>query len=94
VTGTRPARRRRSIVAKVTRDRLMDVADREYPQYGFGQHKGYATMAHRAAIWQHGPCPLPRKSFAGVWGQGELFPAPSWPLGTAGHSWDLALAEE
>lgn len=86
-----------SIVAKVTRDRLMDIAHREYPQYGFGQHKGYATAAHRAALWQHGPCPLHRVSFAGVWGQGELFPAglasAAGPDGTGG-SFDLQLAEE
>jgi ribonuclease HII len=62
-----------SIIAKVTRDRLMEAADREYPQYGFGQHKGYGTPAHRSALWQYGPCPLHRRSFAGVLSQGELF---------------------
>jgi ribonuclease HII len=62
-----------SIVAKVTRDRLMEAADREYPEYGFGRHKGYPTPEHRWALWKHGPCPLHRRTFAGVWTQGDLF---------------------
>jgi len=62
-----------SIVAKVTRDRLMEAAHREYPQYGFDRHKGYATEEHRSALWRHGPCPLHRRSFNGVWLQGDLF---------------------
>jgi ribonuclease HII len=64
-----------SIVAKVTRDRLMEEADRQFPEYGFRRHKGYATEEHRWAIEQHGPCPLHRRSFGGVaaWTQGELF---------------------
>ncbi len=63
-----------SIVAKVTRDDLMEEADRQFPQYGFGQHKGYATEQHRFALEKHGPCPLHRRTFHGVWAQGELFP--------------------
>jgi ribonuclease HII len=63
-----------SIVAKVTRDRLMLDADRAFPQYGFAQHKGYATPEHLAALDRHGPCPLHRRTFSGVWRQGELFP--------------------
>jgi ribonuclease HII len=63
-----------SIVAKVTRDRLMEQADREFPQYGFARHKGYATEEHRWALDKHGPCPLHRRTFHGVWAQGELFP--------------------
>ena len=59
-----------SIIAKVARDRVMAEADREYPQYGFGRHKGYPTADHRAALLVHGPCPLHRRSFAGV-GQKE-----------------------
>ncbi len=59
--------------AKVARDRIMAEADREYPQYGFGRHKGYATLDHRTALLAHGPCPLHRRSFAGV-SQPELFP--------------------
>ena len=64
-----------SIVAKMTRDRIMEEADREYPQYGFGRHKGYATEQHRAALAEHGPCPLHRRRFRGVlpWSQGELW---------------------
>jgi ribonuclease HII len=62
-----------SIVAKVTRDRLMLEAEVKYPQYGFARHKGYATPDHLAALDRHGPCPIHRRSFAGVWRQGELF---------------------
>ena len=61
-----------SIIAKVARDRMMVEADREYPQYGFGQHKGYPTPDHRAALLAHGPCPLHRLSFTGV-AQPDLF---------------------
>jgi len=63
-----------SIVAKVTRDRLMVEADRQYPDYGFAQHKGYATPEHLAVLDRLGPCPLHRRTFSGVWRQGELFP--------------------
>lgn len=62
-----------SIVAKVTRDRLMIEADKQYPEYGFARHKGYATADHLAALDRHGPCPLHRRTFSGVWRQGELF---------------------
>jgi ribonuclease HII len=61
-----------SIIAKVARDRMMAEADREYPQYGFGRHKGYPTADHRAALLVHGPCPLHRRSFTGV-AQPDLF---------------------
>ena len=63
-----------SIIAKVTRDRMMAEADREYPQYGFGQHKGYPTPEHLAALYAHGPCPLHRRTFRGVLAQQDLFP--------------------
>ncbi len=62
-----------SIVAKVTRDRLMEEADRQYPVYGFARHKGYPTLEHLVALDRHGPCPLHRRSFHGVWKQWELF---------------------
>jgi ribonuclease HII len=62
-----------SIVAKVTRDRLMQEADREFPDYGFARHKGYATPDHLLALDRLGPCPLHRRTFSGVWRQGELF---------------------
>ena len=62
-----------SVIAKVTRDRIMAEADEQYPQYGFGRHKGYPTQEHRVALWRHGPCPLHRRTFHGVWTQGDLF---------------------
>lgn len=52
-----------SIIAKVTRDRMMREYDEIYPQYGFSKHKGYGTANHIAAIKEHGPCILHRKSF-------------------------------
>lgn len=52
-----------SIVAKVTRDRLMVALAERYPAYGFEQHKGYGTASHRAALAKHGPCPAHRRSF-------------------------------
>lgn len=53
-----------SVLAKVTRDRLMLEFDKLYPAYGFAQHKGYSTPQHYAAIEAHGPCPIHRRSFA------------------------------
>jgi len=55
-----------SILAKVVRDAFMARADRRYPAYGFGQHKGYGTAAHLDALARLGPCPLHRRSFHGV----------------------------
>ena len=55
-----------SIIAKVTRDRIMLAHDVTYPHYGFARHKGYGTPFHQAALTQHGPCPLHRKSFRPV----------------------------
>jgi ribonuclease HII len=52
-----------SIIAKVTRDRLMDALDRDYPGYGFAQHKGYGTDDHREAILKIGRCAIHRDSF-------------------------------
>jgi ribonuclease HII len=66
-----------SIVAKVTRDRLMRALDTEFPVYGFARHKGYATAEHLAAIDRHGLCPLHRRSFVSEWRQGTLFPVES-----------------
>ena len=54
-----------SIVAKVTRDRMMEEFNKSYPQYGFAKHKGYGTAAHIAALKQYGPCPIHRRSFIG-----------------------------
>ena len=53
-----------SVMAKVTRDRLMLEFDRQFPEYGFAGHKGYGTARHLAAIAAHGPCPIHRRSFA------------------------------
>lgn len=53
-----------SVLAKVTRDRLMAEMDRLYPGYGFADHKGYSTPQHYAAIAALGPCPIHRRSFA------------------------------
>ena len=55
-----------SILAKVSRDRLMRRLCARYPAYGFSQHKGYGTRRHRAALAEHGPCPAHRRSFAPV----------------------------
>ncbi|MBE7018806.1 MAG: ribonuclease HII [Ruminococcaceae bacterium] len=52
-----------SILAKVTRDRLMEEYDKQYPEYGFLKHKGYGTKAHYEAIEQHGITPIHRKTF-------------------------------
>jgi ribonuclease HII len=55
-----------SIVAKVTRDRLMERYHYEYPEYGFIKHKGYPTKDHKEAIRKFGCCPIHRKTFKGV----------------------------
>ena len=52
-----------SIIAKVTRDRIMKEWDKVYPEYGFSKHKGYGTASHIAAIREYGPCQLHRKTF-------------------------------
>ena len=55
-----------SVVAKVTRDRLMRELHLRYPEYGFARHKGYSTPAHMRALTAHGPCPEHRRSFVNV----------------------------
>jgi len=55
-----------SIIAKVTRDRIMIELDSKYPQYGFAKHKGYITAVHTAALKEHGPCIEHRKSFSNI----------------------------
>ncbi len=52
-----------SIIAKVTRDKMMETIDREFPYYGFARHKGYGTADHLDALKKHGLCPLHRKTF-------------------------------
>jgi ribonuclease HII len=58
-----PAVMAASILAKTARDRLMDLYDLLYPEYGYAAHKGYPTKAHRAALLQYGPSPIQRMSF-------------------------------
>jgi ribonuclease HII len=55
-----------SIIAKVSRDRLMQKYAEQYPEYGFERHKGYGTKQHLAALHKYGPCPIHRKTFAPV----------------------------
>ncbi len=55
-----------SVLAKVTRDRIMREYHQSYPEYEFDRHKGYPTKLHKAKIQQFGPCPIHRKTFKGV----------------------------
>ena len=55
-----------SVIAKVTRDRIMRAHDETWPQYGFARHKGYGTAFHAAALEVHGPSPIHRRSFQPV----------------------------
>lgn len=55
-----------SVIAKVTRDRLMTEMHAQYPQYNLARHKGYATAAHLELLHKHGACPIHRKSFAPI----------------------------
>lgn len=64
-----------SILAKVTRDAYMKEMDLKYPVYGFAGHKGYGTKTHCAAILEHGPCPIHRRSFLG-----RLLAGSAWDL--------------
>ncbi|WP_404545355.1 ribonuclease HII [Dyella jejuensis] len=71
-----PAISAASILAKVSRDRLMVAMDRQHPGYGFAAHKGYSTPEHLCALQRLGPCSLHRRSFAPVrilLDQGQLF---------------------
>lgn len=64
-----------SVIAKVARDRVMCEHDAQWPQYGFGQHKGYSTPQHLEAIKVHGPCPLHRMTYEPL---KSLFVKPVW----------------
>ena len=64
--GIAPSIAAASIVAKVTRDRIVDALDAKYPQYGFAKHKGYGTAEHMAALRRYGPSPVHRMSFKPV----------------------------
>jgi ribonuclease HII len=68
-----------SVIAKVTRDRLMDEFDVLYPGYGFARHKGYATGYHLAILARDGPCPIHRYSFQPVAQPLLAFAERSWP---------------
>ncbi len=72
-----------SILAKVWRDRLMEILDRRYPGYGFADHAGYATESHRRAISAFGPCAIHRRAFRGVV---EFFPQAQLAL-AHGNDW-------
>lgn len=65
-----------SVVAKVTRDRLMVQYNGEYPGYAFDRHKGYGTAAHQVALAELGPCPLHRMSYRPVAACHQLIPCP------------------
>lgn len=56
-----------SILAKVSRDRYMQEMEIKFPGYGFAAHKGYGTASHKNAIWEHGPCPIHRRTFLKKW---------------------------
>lgn len=60
-----------SILAKVSRDRLMVEYGREWPAYGFESNKGYPTQGHRRTLGEQGPCEIHRRSFSGVGGSGD-----------------------
>ncbi|HUU27121.1 MAG TPA: ribonuclease HII [archaeon] len=81
-----------SIVAKVTRDRLMKEFDRVYPGYGFARHKGYPTSDHFKALKEFGPCPIHRRSFTAVANCGE-FPNQEWSFFYDGLSQASSLEE-
>jgi len=67
-----------SIIAKVSRDRLMVKYAEQYPEYGFDRHKGYGTKLHLEALRKYGPCPIHRKTFAPV---AQLISQMNLPLG-------------
>ena len=64
-----------SIVAKVSRDHLMQRYHEDLPQFGFDRHKGYPTKAHKAAIATHGPCWIHRRTFKGVSEHSQAYPS-------------------
>ena len=78
-----------SVVAKVTRDRMMVALDDSYPAYGFARHKGYSTPEHMTALCAYGPCPEHRYSYTNVlqanrrWATGWLGDAPDLEAGPA-----------
>jgi ribonuclease HII len=85
-----------SIVAKVTRDRIMDRYHRRFPMYGFDTNRGYGTDAHRDAIRAHGPSPIHRYSFKGL--RTGYYDSEVWSISATGDDADadavVALGEE
>lgn len=71
-----------SILAKVSRDRIMRDYHTVYPEYGFDRHKGYPTVEHRSLVERHGPCPIHRRSF-------NMPSGPAAPAPTSGLLFDL-----
>jgi hypothetical protein len=71
ISGSRISKTEGNLAELVTRDAFMQRADRRYPEYGFRQHKGYATASHLEALARVGPCPLHRRSFHGVGQAGD-----------------------
>jgi ribonuclease HII len=81
-----------SILAKVTRDRLMLEEDRKYPEYGFAANKGYGSADHIAALKKYGPCPIHRRSFIGNFtGGGEGAPGTE-DRRSVGSAWEIRAA--
>lgn len=76
-----------SVLAKVTRDRIMSGLHSDYPEYGFSRHKGYSTRSHMKALAEHGPCPEHRRSFVNVASVGGR-PVVAEPVTTAPASED------
>ena len=77
-----------SVIAKVTRDRIMTRLHEEYPEYDFGTHKGYITPEHTAALEQHGPCAIHRRRFVNVRRASEAFtgePVPGYADGVGNN---------
>jgi ribonuclease HII len=81
-----------SIVAKVTRDRIMVELDARWPDYGFADHKGYCTPEHTAALRSHGPCAVHRFSYANVAAVAGRALSVMVDPGTAGEDSEVDLA--
>ena len=89
-----PAIAAASILAKVTRDRLMVGLHDEWPDYDFRTHKGYITADHEAALTQHGPCPLHRMRFVNVRRAAGLEPGPGAEVASVGPTPDSTTEED
>jgi len=79
-----------SVIAKVTRDRIMRLLDRKYPEYDLAQHKGYPTPSHKAAVLRLGPSPSHRFCFAPI--KGRFLWVPSEERGADDRCWVKAAA--